>query len=429
MDSLSKTKAMALLIIAMVAFAPVSPVKAAEQDSAASGGEASEPGESGTTHEGIFFQAPDQKTDNVKDATIRAGDRLDIRVYREEELSGVFTNNSIGFTVDTAGNFDYPLLGKIHAEGMTIGRLQQFLTDGLLEYLVDPQVQVSFHDQAIGNAVIILGQISKPGTYTYTPDLSLVKLISQAGGIATYNDQLKGFMKIADETHVRVSRKKSGQEEVMVVDVRAILAGAEPDFKLEAGDTVVIPDRDASSSVTILGQVMRPGNYVCTPKLTIVRLISDAGGFSHLITGAANIDKFVIGDERSVRVSRKLPDGKTNSFTVDVLSIMEGESSDVELEPGDIIFVPEKREKKIAIFGQVNQPGNYSFDRNMTLVKTISEAQGFTRYANAKRVKITRMTDSGTKFFEVNVDDVVRGAVKDPPLERGDIVFVPESDF
>src|SRR3989338_4520048 len=44
---------------------------------------------------------------------IRAGDKLNIQVYREKDLTGIFT-------VDLSGNISYPLLGEVHVQGLSL---------------------------------------------------------------------------------------------------------------------------------------------------------------------------------------------------------------------------------------------------------------------------------------------------------------------
>jgi polysaccharide export outer membrane protein len=84
-----------------------------------------------------------------------------------------------------------------------------------------------------------------------------------------------------------------------------------------------------SRRVSILGQVQRPGTVDYVQGMDIVMAISTVGGFT------------AIALRNTVRVTRRLPGGLTRSFTIDVERIAHGQADNVELQPNDIVFVPE----------------------------------------------------------------------------------------
>jgi polysaccharide export outer membrane protein len=94
----------------------------------------------------------------------------------------------------------------------------------------------------------------------------------------------------------------------------------------------------ASREVSIQGQVRSPGRYPLPieSSMTIVELVTRAGGFTDTARGTA------------VRITRVMPDGTKRNFEVDVDSLIRGRrganvaDNSLVLEPGDIIFVPER---------------------------------------------------------------------------------------
>ena len=94
----------------------------------------------------------------------------------------------------------------------------------------------------------------------------------------------------------------------------------------------------ASREVSIQGQVRSPGRYPLPieASMTILELVTRSGGFTDTAKGT------------SVRVTRILPDGSKKNFEVDVESLIKGrkganvQDNSLILEPGDIIFVPER---------------------------------------------------------------------------------------
>ncbi len=99
--------------------------------------------------------------------------------------------------------------------------------------------------------------------------------------------------------------------------------------------TISIEDY-APREVTIQGQVKAPARYLLPIESTfsVVELVTKAGGLTDIAKGS------------SVIVTRTTPDGKKLTFTVDVDGIIRGKkvhtSEDVMLEPGDIVYVPER---------------------------------------------------------------------------------------
>jgi protein involved in polysaccharide export with SLBB domain len=181
-------------------------------------------------------------------------------------------------------------------------------------------------------------------------------------------------------------------------------------------------------------------------------------------------------DRRHVNVTRKGATAKgdlsTNStakdttakddketFIVDVGEIFDKGKieTDLTLESGDLIYVPDSR-GRVYLSGAVRLPGPVEFptDEVLTLSKAILRAGGFTDYADKRHVKVTRKgattkeataKDDTTKnatpkdatvrdvtakddkeTFIVDVGEILdKGKIEtDLPLESGDMISVPE---
>lgn len=113
-------------------------------------------------------------TNNISDYRLGAGDKLNITVFGEKELS-------MEIRLSDAGSFLYPFLGEVLAKNKTIGELQGLLTSSLKDgYLVDPKVYVGILEY---RPFFVNGEVSKPGGYPYQPGLTIRKAISLAGGL------------------------------------------------------------------------------------------------------------------------------------------------------------------------------------------------------------------------------------------------------
>lgn len=96
----------------------------------------------------------------------------------------------------------------------------------------------------------------------------------------------------------------------------------------DAQVTVVVREFN-SRKIYVLGEVGKPGAYPFEEKMTVIGAIARAGGTSRL----ADLNRTII--------TREAAKGSTTRQTVQVAEIRKGQSPDVELQPGDIIFVPE----------------------------------------------------------------------------------------
>ena len=127
------------------------------------------------------------------------GDRLRVITFGEEPLSGAFN-------VDDSGNVPMPLIGIVHADGLTpeqfAGNIARKLRDQQL--LANPNVTVSVTKY---RPIYILGEVAKPGEYPFEPGMTLLSAVSVAGGF-TY----RGIQSYASV--VRVTDKKATESKI-----------------------------------------------------------------------------------------------------------------------------------------------------------------------------------------------------------------------
>ncbi|HVE23434.1 MAG TPA: polysaccharide biosynthesis/export family protein [Acidocella sp.] len=117
-----------------------------------------------------------------------AGDTLLIRVYDQPQLSGPFS-------VNDSGNVDLPLLGSIPAAGLGTGQLASAVARSLQDshLILHPSVAVEVVSY---RPFYILGEVSRPGQYSFRPDMTVLTAVSIAGG----------FTDRAVESYVGVTR-------------------------------------------------------------------------------------------------------------------------------------------------------------------------------------------------------------------------------
>ncbi len=349
---------------------------------------------------------------------IHSGDKLKITVQGEKDLSDIYA-------VDAQGDVRFPLVEKIRAAELSLSEFRENLREALAkDYLNNPQVEVAF-EESLYNSVTILGRVNTPGNFTLPPGATFLRMISRAGGFSA--DALYSSSKIM--------RNSKGVGKSLPVNVEAILNGTEADPSLLPGDTLFVPKivqvteekGDYLNSVAVMGQVAKPGNYKLTEGMTLVRILSQAGG---LIRGA---------DSGKVTINRTPTEGEQDTRIVDVKKILDGFDQDFLLQSGDVVYVPGARtdindvvnlSEAVTILGQIQRPSNYDLVPGLNLIQLISQAGGFTSVANPRRVRITRTTaDLDKKVFEVNAQAIITGSEDNVTLEKGDIIYIPESLF
>jgi polysaccharide biosynthesis/export protein len=160
------------------------------------------------------------------DYTIRAGDVLQISVWKEDQL-----DQEVLVLAD--GSINYPLVGSVNAEGFTPEELQMSIKDKLKKLIPDAAVTVSVK-AALGHTVSVLGQVNKPGELLMGHGLTVMQALSQAGGLTPY----------ASTHGIRIlHRGPDGKESSSRFPYNDIIDGddLEKDIQLSPGDVVVVP--------------------------------------------------------------------------------------------------------------------------------------------------------------------------------------------
>src|SRR5258708_3682036 len=103
-----------------------------------------------------------------------SGDMISVRVLGEDDLRREKVRLS------DAGTLSFPVLGEMKVKGMTVGALEQYITNGLKgRYLLNPQVTVAIEEY---RNFFVNGMVEKPGGYPFSPGLTVRKAITLAGG-------------------------------------------------------------------------------------------------------------------------------------------------------------------------------------------------------------------------------------------------------
>ena len=123
---------------------------------------------------------------------MRPGDELNIVVTQQQDLGNSSSNQS-PFVVRPDGNVSFPLVGEIHAEGMTVSQFTNVLQQGLSRYIVDPDVSVNI--SKLGRVrVYVFGEVKKPGAVELEKGHTVIDAIGAAQGFTRDTAKKKIFL-------------------------------------------------------------------------------------------------------------------------------------------------------------------------------------------------------------------------------------------
>lgn len=152
-------------------------------------------------------------------------DVLNISVWKEPDVSG-------SVPVRPDGKISLPLLNDIQAAGLTPMQLTDDLTEKLKQFITDPRVTVTV-STVNSRRVYVLGEVTRPGAITLSPDMTVLQALTSAGGPSPY----------AKTSKIYVLRKENGAQTKLPFNYKDVIKGGSVDqnIELKAGDTIVVP--------------------------------------------------------------------------------------------------------------------------------------------------------------------------------------------
>jgi polysaccharide export outer membrane protein len=162
----------------------------------------------------------------VEDTTLGAGDMFEVRVFRQDDMTGTYS-------VSSEGTISFPLIGEVAVAGKTPADVERELRERLAEgYLTNPQVSVLVKEYK-SKKISVFGQVREPGTFAYSEGMTVVEAVAQAGG----------FTDLARKNAVSVTRAVGKEKTKFTVPVEDIGEGKADNFYLRPGDVVFVPRR------------------------------------------------------------------------------------------------------------------------------------------------------------------------------------------
>ena len=269
-------------------------------------------------------------------ALIVPGDMLEISEAHSSDIRA-------SVRVSETGTVTLTLAGNVAVAGMGEAAAAHAIETALIDrgMLLHPQVTVlvtAYADQDVS----VLGEVTRPGIYTYTVHHCLLDLISMASGLSPNAGRLVTIVHRNDPKAIRP----------VVLDPTGADTASDHNPELLPGDIVQV---SRGGLVYVVGDVIRPGGFPIDPveTTTVLQALSLAWGPTQ---NAAQTKGMLIREQQ----------GSRTVTTLNLKRMLRGLDPDVPLRDSDILFVPDSMAKNLF---------------NRTIESAIQSAVGVSIYA------------------------------------------------
>lgn len=144
-----------------------------------------------------------------------------------------------GYTVDTDGNINFPVLGKIHVDGISPQQLKDLIEGELISraYINDPIVNVDF----INFQITTLGELGASNRLIPSGEINIIQALAEAGDV-TEN---------AQRDDIWVVRTLGGTREVFSINLKSRSLYDSPAFWLQQNDLIYVKPRDTTRDAAV----------------------------------------------------------------------------------------------------------------------------------------------------------------------------------
>ena len=250
---------------------------------------------------------------------IHPNDLVNISIYGEPDLTRTIR-------VGSDGAIRLPLLdSKVKADGLMPEELENAIAAAFKssEILVNPFVTVTVSEYHTLPPVSVAGAVRNPVTFEPTDSMTLLEVLARAGGLVP---------EAGPEILISRPSPDSPSPLVQHIPVRALIDAADPSVNvvLRGGEEIRVPE---AGKIFVVGNVKIPGAFPVhdTAETTVLKAIALTQGLAPYASNEAYIYR------------------SQHEIIVDLTKIMQRKSPDVPLLANDILYIPDRTGKRIAI--------------------------------------------------------------------------------
>ena len=175
-------------------------------------------------------------------------------------IQNLATQNGAGYLVDVNGDIEFPILGKLHVQGMTRLELQDYIRQRLIDahYINDPMVDVRF----TSFKVYVLGTADGGKVLNIANErCTFLEALAMAGGLNRYTKR----------DRIAVMREIDGQMVTHFLDPRSTEVFDDPFYLLQQNDIIVtesfrrsFAQEGITTTISIISTVVSLGTALLT---------------------------------------------------------------------------------------------------------------------------------------------------------------------
>ena len=342
------------------------------------------------------------------------------------------TGETVKSLIEYAGNFT----GDAYTKNVRItrqnGREFQIYTVDDIDYSVfklmdGDSLTVSAMLKRYENKLEIKGAVFRPGIYQYSGQLNTIKqLVAKAEGVT--GDAFMGRAVLHRE-------REDLTKEIIQVDLKGILNGTKPDIALQRNDELYIPsihDLQDIGTISIFGEVARPGEFPFAENASLEDMIIQAGGLKESASTVRVDVSRRIKNSKGTETPNEI--GEMFHFALKEGFVIDGEPG-FKLKPYDQIFVRKspayQPQINVKVNGEILYEGTYALtQKTERLSDLVQKAGGVTPYAYIKGARLVRRINAEERMRMQSVLDMAENTAEGSDsidlkkLDLGNVYYV-----
>lgn len=242
--------------------------------------------------------------------------------------------------IDSNGFIALPLVGRVHAGGLTAGQLTAELTEKLKSEIRSPRVSISIAEFG-SQPVAVMGAVNTPGVHQLRGRRNLAEVLATAGGLRTDAGNSVRISRPVESGTLPLpsaTMASDGKFQVADVKIKEFLEAKNPrdNIPIRPHDVITVP---TAEMIYVIGAVRKPGAFILHERETVSTLqaLSMAEGLGP--TPAPSESRIL----RTVAGA-----GQRKEIPINLKKILAGREEDIGLRANDILFVPTSNGKRVA---------------------------------------------------------------------------------
>jgi len=138
------------------------------------------------------------------------------------------------YLVNSQGNINFPVLGEIKLEGLTLTEAGNLIKNKLAEHVADPIVNIQF----VNFRITVLGEVLRPGQFPVTNErVTILDALGLAGDMTAYGRR----------DNVLLTRNNNGKLEFARINLNSDEVFKSPYFYLQQNDVIYVEPNTVKS--------------------------------------------------------------------------------------------------------------------------------------------------------------------------------------